>query len=302
MFKKAYIVNAFSSEPGGGNPAGVVVDAVNIETEKMQEIAKQLGYSETAFVLPGSSNFNYEVRFFTPVKEVDLCGHATIATFYTLVRKGIIEGPFEGTVIIKQKTVAGILPVELEFRMGTIANILMTQSSPKYGYEIANIDYIANIMGITSSEIGIDNMDLLPQLVSTGLFDIMLPVKNRNILDRINPEMENLAEYSKSLGVTGIHAFTIENTNNPVVFCRNFAPAFGIPEEAATGTANGAMGAYLIKNEVFDLKEKLEIISIQGIKMGRPSRILVNLKGKKDNLVIKVGGIAAIIDEIDIDI
>lgn len=297
MIRKFYQVNSFTTIPEGGNPAGIVLDGEDLNTDQMQQIACGLGFSETAFVAHGNEFADYEVRFFTPTKEVDLCGHATIATFYVLAKTKSIEGPFEGKIILKQDTLAGILPIELTYSGGDIVNVLMTQSKPKFGKKIYDISTLSEIMGIDASETGLPDIEIYPQLVSTGLFDIMMPVKNRKILDKIDPDIERLIDYSNTLGVTGVHAFTLEREENLVVYCRNFAPAFGITEESATGTANGALGAFLIKNNVLKFRSGMEIISIQGIKMNRPSSILIRLEGTEDDFIIKVGGSAIIIEE-----
>ena len=109
MKKVIYQVDAFSDVPFGGNPAGVVPSAEGLNDTQMLSIAKEMNLSETAFIFPLKNNeANYEVRFFTPTQEVDLCGHATIASFFTLASKGIITAE-SNVKILKQKTKAGIL-------------------------------------------------------------------------------------------------------------------------------------------------------------------------------------------------
>lgn len=124
----------------------------------------------------------------------------------------------------------------------------------------------------------------------------MLPVKSLSALRSINPNYDSLARYSNKLNITGVHAFTLETEEeSSTLACRNFAPAAGIDEEAATGTSNGALGAYLVKNDVLNFEDNLTIICEQGYYMNSPSKIIVRLEGRKYDLTVKVGGKAIIV-------
>ncbi|MBK5239726.1 PhzF family phenazine biosynthesis protein [Clostridium sp.] len=298
MKKVIYSVNAFSDMPLGGNPAGVVPNAIGLNYNDMLSIAREMNLSETAFIFPlQNDESDYEVKFFTPTQEVDLCGHATIASFFALASKGVITGT-DNIKIINQKTKAGILPVELHFKDSKIQSIMMTQSKPKFVFNVKPVGELAEIMGLKVSDIGIDGYTLVPQAVSTGLTDIILPVKSLSTLKAINPNFAKLTEYSKNLNITGVHAFTLETEEeSSTLACRNFGPAVGINEESATGTSNGALGAYLVENDVLKFKNNITIICEQGYYMNRPSKIIVSLIGSKDNLIVKVGGKAIIVKE-----
>lgn len=297
MKKKFYQLDAFTDKSFGGNPAAVVLNAEDLDKDQMIKIAREMALSETAFVIESNvKDYDYEVRFFTPTEEVDLCGHATIATFSILAQKGIIKAR-ANKVTVKQKTLAGILPVELYFNEGNISRVMMVQSKPKYCFIVEDIKEIANIMGISSNDIGLDGFDLLPMAYSTGLPDIMLPVRNVDILKSINPDFSKLGKYSKSYDVVGVHAFTIKDYENPLISCRNFAPAYGINEESATGTSNGALSAYLIKNGIISMDREARVICEQGYFMNRPSQIHVKVTRNQDTLIIKVGGKAVLVME-----
>ncbi|TCO78047.1 PhzF family phenazine biosynthesis protein [Marinisporobacter balticus] len=295
MDKIIFQVDAFTDVHFGGNPAGVVPDATGLGPIQMQKIAREMNLSETAFVFPlKNDEADFQVRFFTPTQEVDLCGHATIATFFTLVKKGYIEGD-RNKKIITQKTRAGNLPVEIYFKDHEIEHILMTQAKPECIFEVQDIHELAQIMGLEAENIGLNGYDLLPQAISTGLPDIILPVKSLEVLKKINPNKHQLAAYSDKHGVIGVHAFTMEaEEENSTLACRNFAPAAGIDEEAATGTSNGALGAYLVNNNIIKFEKDITLICEQGYYMGRPSKIVVQLEGNKENLIVKVGGKAII--------
>lgn len=298
MKKVIYQVDAFSDVPFGGNPAGVVPNAVGLNDKQMLNIALEMNLSETAFISPLQNHeADYEVRFFTPTQEVDLCGHATIASFFALASKGIITGE-DNVKVIKQKTKAGVLPVELYFKDSKIDSVMMTQAKPKFVFDVEDISELAGIMGINVADIGIEGYALIPQAVSTGLTDIMLPVKNLSALKSINPNYARLTKYSNKLNIIGVHAFTLETEEETsTLACRNFGPAAGIDEEAATGTSNGALGAYLVKNNVLKFEDNITIICEQGYYMNRPSKIIVRLEGNKDDLTVKVGGKAVIVME-----
>jgi trans-2,3-dihydro-3-hydroxyanthranilate isomerase len=298
MKKVIYQVDAFSDLPFGGNPAGVVLNAIGLNESHMLNIAREMNLSETAFIFPLENKLaDYEVRFFTPTQEVDLCGHATIASFFTLASKGVITGT-NNVEIIKQKTKAGILPVELYFKDNKIHSVMMTQAKPKFVFDVENISELAEIMGINVNDIGLGGFNLVPEAVSTGLTDIMLPIKNLPALKAINPNYARLTEYSNKLNIIGVHAFTLETEEeSSTLACRNFGPAAGIDEEAATGTSNGALGAYLVKNDVLKIEDNITIICEQGYYMNRPSKIIVRLEGTKDDLIVKVGGKAVIVME-----
>jgi len=298
MKKTIYQVDAFTDVPFGGNPAGVVLDAIGLNHNDMLKIARQMNLSETSFIFPIENNeVDYELRFFTPTQEVDLCGHATIASYFCLASKGMITGT-NNVKIIKQKTKAGVLPVELYFKNSKIDSVMMTQASPKVVFDVGNISELAEIMGITVNDIGLDGYFLIPQAVSTGLTDIMLPIRSLSALKALTPNYARLTEYSNNLNIIGVHAFTLETEEKvSTLACRNFAPAAGIDEESATGTSNGALGAYLVKHDVLKFTDNITIICEQGYYMNRPSKIMVKLQGTKDDLTVKVGGKAIIVME-----
>lgn len=294
MKKVFYQVDAFTDTPFGGNPAGVVLDAGGLDERQMLNIAREVSLSETAFVRKvEEKEYDYEVRFFTPTEEVDLCGHATIATFFILAQNGLIKEKSK-KVIVRQKTLAGILPVEIHFNENKVQKVMMTQKKPEHIFTLNKINEIASIMGIDSCDIGLDGFQVLPMAYSTGLPDIMLPVKNIEILRNIDPNHEELIRYSVKHNIVGVHAFTLKDYNKGIISCRNFAPAFGIKEEAATGTSNGALAAYLIRNGIIKINEKVNLICEQGYFMERPSQIYVEAIQDNKDLTIKVGGKAVL--------
>lgn len=289
MKLKVYTLNAFSKTGNGGNPAGVVLDADFLSESEMQHIAKIVGFSETAFVLK-SNNADFKVKFFTPYAEVDLCGHATIATFYLLANKGIIRvGEYT------QETKAGVLKVENH----EDGKIYMHQNNPVF-YEEIDKREVSNSLNIHESII-IKNYPV--QVVSTGIKDIFIPIKSLKELHSIKPDFNKIITVSRKYGVIGYHLFTLETKFNSTAQCRNFAPLYNIPEEAATGTSNGALACYLYKYGIISEDVAKRLVFEQGYSMQRPSEILADLTvSKKEVLKVKVGGIAKGINEIMLEI
>ncbi len=298
MKKTVYIVNAFTYNNNGGNGAGVALNCENLTTEDMQSIANNVGLSETAFVTKSNCpDYDYEVRFFTPTTEVDLCGHATIASFYTLAKKGLIKS-INDIVKVRQKTLAGILDVELHFKNGEIKYVLMTQTSPEFYSYIDDSSDLCKILGINEADCGITGIAVKPMIVSTGLKDIMFPVKSLDILKNIKPDFSKMKEYTDKLNLVGLHAFTLETEEkSSSVSTRNFGPSVGIDEESATGTSNGALCGYLIKHNILPFDKILNMYSEQGYYMGNPSRIICSGEPINDEIIIKVGGEGAILEE-----
>lgn len=301
MNKKVYYVDAFTSEIFGGNPAGVVITEEKLEEKWMQQIAKEINLSETVFVqYDKNDKRTFQTRFFTPLTEVPLCGHATIAAFYVLAMEGFIEDKHP-RFHVKQKTLQEELAVEIIKKENDI-EIIMDQSAPQIINKNIDLEQLSIIMGIDKEDIGITEHKsfkgrLKPEIASTGLQDLIVPVKTLEALKRMSIKEEKLKTYSKELGIVGIHAFTPETLRENTAHCRNFAPLVGISEEAATGTANGALAYYLVKNKYITLEDHQEGMFRfeQGDFMDRPSEICCYIKKQNQDYQIRVGGKARIL-------
>lgn len=298
---KYFVVDAFANEPFGGNPAGVVLlgESAFPAEETMIRIAAELRYSETAFVQQnGTAEFT--VRYFTPAAEVDLCGHATIASFSVLRDEAIVP---VGTVCCNH-TLAGDLEVivgeEIMMQMAT-PQILSTVADTARLYKVMgailqencsvheNCYMLANcsVMENSSVQQGSSfpsNMSLLPQIVSTGLPDIIMPVGSVEALQALSPDMAALSALSAELEVVGVHAFALSD-DGYTAHVRNFAPLYDIPEESATGTANAALTYYLLKNGI--VPAGAECSFMQGEAMNRPSVVATKLR---EDGTVYVGG------------
>ncbi len=258
---KYYIVDAFTDQPFGGNPAGVVLleqGGAFPSDEFMQHIAAELRYSETAFVQQnGPAEFT--VRYFTPRAEVDLCGHATIATFGTLVREGIVPA---GTLSINH-TLAGDLQVMADV-------LVMMQMAPARVID-RHID-VERLHHIMAGE----QLSQWPvEIVTTGLPDIIMPVASVEALHALRPDMDALAQLSRELEVTGVHAVAMAS-DDYTAHVRNFGPLYGVPEESATGTANAALTHWLQRRGLVQPGDSCRFV--QGEAMQRPSVVATTLQ------------------------
>lgn len=285
-------VDAFSSKAFGGNPAGVVPNARKLNDKNMQKIANEMNLSETAFVFQRDDDL-FKVRFFTPICEVDLCGHATIATFFTLAKMGYIKPLYEGTKRVFMDTRIGRFPIEIKYSNNEPEYVVMEQDTPKSLGRVKEqeLEQLLATMNLSLSDIGMEGKDIYPEIISTGLPDIMLPLRSKKILDNLKVDFCNLKEVSKALNVTGVHAFYIPEENSEKVFTRNFGPLVGIDEESATGTANGALIYYLKKNMLINTNE---ITAMQGEVLNRPSKIYCFIDNVNGDYKVKVGGHANI--------
>ncbi|MBQ3200410.1 MAG: PhzF family phenazine biosynthesis protein [Clostridia bacterium] len=274
-----YTVDAFTDIPLGGNPAGVVIcDRDMPDEEVMRQTAAKVGYSETAFVKRLDES-TFRVRYFTPVEEVQLCGHATVGTFSLLLQKGIIEGGKTYTA----KTNAGDIAVDVKNGL-----VWLDMASPKEmgGLSAEDEKALLAMYGLKEGDYGA----LRPALVDTGLPDIILPLASRGLLAALKPDMAAISALSEKLNVTGVHAFALEDG---IAYCRNFAPLYGIDEESATGTSNGALTYYLYNRTLIAPGE--QNLFIQGEAMGKPSKIYSILSVKEDgSAAIRVGGSAVV--------
>lgn len=291
---KFYIADAFTDILFGGNPAGIVIlpDGSDFPPDEiMVKTAAELRYSETAFIKRINEN-EFNIRYFTPAAEVDLCGHATIASFKALLSGGYIE---DNKTYINH-TLAGDLKIDIKNGF-----VLMDMASPVKINEISEesaLSELYKIMGLNYQEQKEKGITMLPQMISTGLPDIMMPVASQKDLDAISPDFPALSKLSEKYEVVGVHAFTTDCEKGTTCHVRNFAPLYDIDEEAATGTSNGALTYYGYLNGF--VKSGDDCRFIQGEKMQRPSIILSHIDTDSEKCSIQVGGNAVILAEGDI--
>ena len=273
-----YVADAFTDRVFGGNPAGVMpVEGDFPSPDVMRSVAAELRHSETAFVKPSGSD-SFTIRYFTPEGEIDLCGHATIATF-TILReeKGLPTGSYTARTRAGDLTIA-VTPgaIWMQMARGRLPRTL-TQ---------ADCEALYQAYGLTLRDCP---QGLAPCVVSTGLADILLPVTDRETLARATQNREQVIALSRALEVVGVHMYCLSKAPGVTAECRNFAPLYGIDEEAATGTANGALTFYL--HSVGAVSPAGTLVFHQGESLDRPSVILGRVR---EDGTVTIGGNAAI--------
>ncbi|MDD5935649.1 MAG: PhzF family phenazine biosynthesis protein [Clostridiales bacterium] len=261
------IYDAFSYKPGKGNPAGVVIDASKLSDLQMQEVAKELGFNETAFVCRNSES-EITIRYFTPRHEVPLCGHATIASMVALVEYGLVK---EGQT--KIHTAAGILDIEIKTQQQIM--IGMKQTTYKEMKFEGSIDSLAKVLGLKSNMID----EQYPiRYVNTGLWTLLVPIKELAYFKDMKPNTKEFPAVLKELNKASIHPFCLETYRSDCqMHARHFSsPYSGTIEDAVTGTASGAMGAYYQKY-IKPCNSKQRIRIEQGNEIGREGFVEVEV-------------------------
>jgi trans-2,3-dihydro-3-hydroxyanthranilate isomerase len=288
MKRHFYQLDVFTDKPLAGNPLAVITDGDDLSPRLMQAIAREMNLCETVFVQkPTGNRALARLRIFTTKRELPLAGHPVIGTWFLLAQLGVVPAQ-EGSVHVLQQTGAGILPVEIVFRDGRPTRVAMTQKQAEF--RAARID-----RGALARALALSPRDLDPSLpieyVSTGIFSLLVPVRRRSILKKIESNPPALRRAIGDLG-TMAYCFAVESKNT--VFARGILP-WELGEDPATGSAAGSLGAYLVHQGRLMLATPLEIH--QGIEMKRPSRIRVEVMTQHGKLVPRVSGAAVTIME-----
>jgi trans-2,3-dihydro-3-hydroxyanthranilate isomerase len=292
MRRRLYTLDVFTSKPFQGNPLAVVTDGDGLSQSAMQAIAREMNLCETVFVQrPTNNRALARLRIFTTTRELPFAGHPVIGTWFLLAELGVVPAS-EGQVHVLQQTGAGILPVEFTFHDGRPKLVTMTQKPAKFVGAGMNRAALAAALGLKPGDFA---SDLPLEFVSTGISNMIVPVKNRSTLAKIHMNMRALAQLI-SRHATMAYCFTPGARGK--AFARGMLP-WGLLEDAATGSAGGSLGAYLVQHGRLGAGETLRIT--QGVEMGRPSEIHVEVGAERGRLVPKVSGSAVRIFEGHID-
>jgi len=292
MRRRLYTLDVFTSKPFHGNPLAVVTDGDGLSQSTMQAIAREMNLCETVFVQrPTNNRALARLRIFTTTRELPFAGHPVIGTWFLLAELGVVPAS-EGQVHVLQQTGAGILPVEFTFHDGRPKLVTMTQKPAKFVRAGMNRAALAAALGLKPGDFA---SDLPLEFVSTGISNMIVPVKNRSTLAKLHMNMRALAQLI-SRHATMAYCFTPGARGK--AFARGMLP-WGLLEDAATGSAGGSLGAYLVQHGRLGAGETLRIT--QGVEMGRPSEIHVEVSAERGRLIPKVSGSAVRIFEGHID-
>ena len=288
-----YQADVFAGQPFGGNPVAVFPDAQGLTDFQLQQIAREMNLSETVFVLPPTDRAAVvRLRFFTPTQEIPFAGHPVLGTFYVLAQLGLIAVT-DGVTRLMQECNIGLFPVELHAREGRVTHVAMTQPKPLFLDSVdapEDLFDIAKALGLSIHQIVDTKKPVM--VASTGLPVVIVPVRTLTAVRSIVPDAAAIVEVCERVGTNGILVFTTMTVeDHSTVHTRMFAPAIGILEDPATGSASGAMGAYLVHNGLVEVGPLTEIVVEQGYEIGRPARILVQIESDDDAIQeVKVGG------------
>ena len=235
---QVYRYDAFTLEPNKGNPAGVVLNGDTLTDDEMQAIAYETGFTETAFLID-SATADFQIRYFTPQTEVNLCGHATIATVVAAKSKHLIKDDVNR---IQIETKAGILDISLELKSGTW-EVTMTQNTARFKPFNGEISQLLTAIGIRDEDLE----EQLPIVYgNTGVWTLLVPVKSLAVCEKMKPHNQAFAEILTEEPNASVHPFCLETIQTGCdMHGRHFSSTFaGTIEDAVTGTAAGVMGAY----------------------------------------------------------
>ncbi|MDY6906078.1 MAG: PhzF family phenazine biosynthesis protein [Thermodesulfobacteriota bacterium] len=276
-----FIVDVFGERKYAGNQLAVFPDGTGFSDQEMQQIAGEINFSETTFILSETPDTGgYDVRIFTPRHEVDFAGHPTLGTAF-IIREHIIKQPVDQIVLNLR---VGRIPVM--FPRSDKAILWMNQQAPGFGQTI-DAAVIAPVLGLAESDI---ETRWPVEEVSTGLPFIVVPLKNMDALKRITVDKAMCLEFVETTWAKGILVFSPGGyAPDQDVGVRVFVDYYGIPEDPATGSGNGCLAAYLVKHQCLG-RDDIDIRVGQGYGINRPSMLYLRAGRKGDGIDVAVGG------------
>jgi trans-2,3-dihydro-3-hydroxyanthranilate isomerase len=295
-----YQADVFTNRAFGGNPVAVIPDAQELTDQELQQIAREMNLSETVFICPPTeAAASAKIRIFTPTQEIPFAGHPVVGAFYVLAKLKRIPLVEPVTHLLHECNI-GLFPVDVHVRHGEITRVVMSQPKPEF---IGSIDAIQDLYEIAKalglSKSFITGAKLPIQVVSTGLPVIIVPVRSLTAVKSIVPNGTVINELCARHGANGVMVFTtITVEEASTVHTRMFASPIGVMEDPATGSASGALGAYLVHHGLVEVRPITEIIAEQGYELDRPSRIHIEVDSDDDEIQkVRVGGQAVMIIE-----
>jgi trans-2,3-dihydro-3-hydroxyanthranilate isomerase len=283
MEHRFYTLDVFTTIRFQGNPLAVVTDGDGFSADQMQAIAREMNLSETVFVQkPTDDRALARLRIFTSKEELKLAGHPVIGTWFLLAELGVVPAQ-EGGVHVLQQTGAGVLPVEIRFKDGRPQRVTMTQKEASFKPSGIDKKKLTSALGLSTADL---DPKLSPEFVSTGIYNLMVPLRSRAALGKV--EM-NMGELARLLGKQAALAYCFAVGTNHSIWTRGMMP-WELYEDAGTGSAAGSLGAYLVRHGRIGAGHTLNIT--QGVEMGRPSHIEVEVTQSGKKLTPRVSGAA----------
>jgi len=294
-------LDVFTDRVFGGNQLAVFPEPAGLDTETMQAIAREMAYSESTFVFPPEDpRTSVRVRIFTPGSELPMAGHPTIGTAFALAHEGVIA-PGQPEVVFG----LGVGPIRVGLRWETdrgggqkVAFAEMHQLPPTFGDNVADVSAVAAALNLRPGDIAVARSPV--QSVSCGVPFLFVPLLTREAVDRAVVDQAALSRLCRTLGLAEeVFLFSTEpGDDGATAYSRMFAPGLGVTEDPATGSASGPLGCYLVRHGLVPAEKAQQIVSVQGVKILRPSRIHISIAGDAQKISdVRVGGTAVIAGE-----
>jgi trans-2,3-dihydro-3-hydroxyanthranilate isomerase len=285
------MADVFTRQRFGGNQLAVFTDGAGLDAATMQDIAREMHFSETTFLFPPERGGDFRVRIFTPEVELPFAGHPIVGTGFVIVSEKMKQWSDPLTPITLE---AGVGPIHVEVRTeGDVAgHTTMTQPLPVVKGSVSDIKALAKALSLGASDI--EGTGLPVETIYNGITVMIVPVASRSAIESIKVDTGALEEISRKAGAETVLTFTRETVESAsTAHCRVFAPAAGVVEDAATGSANGPLGFYMVRHQMVEVKAVTRILSEQGFEMKRPSLLHIEVDVDPNTeaiTAVRVGG------------
>lgn len=288
-----YLVNSFTTENFKGNPAGIIPDARHLSDNQMQEIARELNVAETAFISSISGN-KYKMRFFSPSREINHCGHSTLAAFYVLTLRGYISPIESGRETVYMVCKDEKVEVDIYFYDYEIQNIVLKLGSPREDGKVkASEELLQGLkLELRDLKLNLSFKDL--QIVDFGARYIFIPIREKEKLENISINKEKLSLYLEEHNLEGIHFYYLPGEDSQYVYARGFSTKNNLYESPASVGQNGSLIYLLAKEKLIDSHK---ITVIQGETMGRKSKLFCEIKEVDGQYKVEISGKGKIVLE-----
>jgi trans-2,3-dihydro-3-hydroxyanthranilate isomerase len=303
--------DVFTDVPFEGNQLAVFPEPAGLSTGDMQTITREMNFSECTFIFPAETpGTGVRMRIFTPGEELPMAGHPTIGSTFALVKEGVIKPGQDGFVF---GLGVGPTPVSLEWKGAALDFAWMTQKHPQFGVDVADRAGFARALGVTPEDLAAPP----PQPVSCGVPFLFAALASRAAVDSVSLDAKGYAAACKASGIDELPLFIFTTDRGPAarspahsgnsavrededaaVYSRMLAPGFGITEDPATGGASGPLGCYLFRHRLLPRERLAHIVSLQGVKMRRPSRVHISIDATGDEITrVRVGGRSVLVGD-----
>jgi trans-2,3-dihydro-3-hydroxyanthranilate isomerase len=290
-------LDVFTDAPFEGNQLAVFPEPQGLTPEQMQTITREMNFSECTFILPAEApGTDVRMRIFTPGEELPMAGHPTIGSTFALAKEGVIKPGRPGFVF---GLGVGPTPVSLDWKGSTLDFAWMTQKNPQFGNAVTDRAAFARAIGVASSDLA----NTPVQVVSCGVPFLFAALNSRRAVDEVSVDVPSYSEVCKASDVESLPLFVFtaaraQSHGDEAVYSRMLAPGFGIAEDPATGGASGPLGCYLFKYRLLDRTALTHAISLQGVKMLRPSRVHISIDADGDAIArVRVGGRSVLVGD-----